>query len=40
MFNKKDNEKKENRIETDPFGMWTGVPVDENDEPVQDVDDL
>ena len=25
---------------TDPMGSWTGVPWDENDEPVQDADDL
>jgi hypothetical protein len=28
------------KIETDPLGMWTGVPQDPNDEPVQDADDL
>ena len=28
------------RIETDPLGMYTGVPKDENDVPVQDADDL
>lgn len=26
--------------ETDPLGMYTGVPQDPNDEPVQDADDL
>ena len=25
---------------TDPLGMYTGVPQDPNDEPVQDADDL
>lgn len=25
---------------TDPQGMWTGVPLDPNDEPIQDNDDL
>mgnify|MGYP000011269394 FL=1 len=25
---------------TDPQGSWTGKPVDELDEPVQDADDL
>ena len=25
---------------TDVLGSWTGVPWDENDEPVQDADDL
>ena len=27
-------------INTDPLGMWTGVPTDPYDEPVQDADDL
>ncbi len=26
--------------ETDPLGMYTGVPADKNDVPVQDSDDL
>ena len=31
----------DSRINTDPNGMWTGVPTDTLDElPVQDVDDL
>lgn len=25
---------------TDPMGMYTGVPLDEDEEPVQDADDL
>ena len=25
---------------TDPLGSWTGVPWDEDEEPVQDADDL
>ena len=25
---------------TDPLGMYTGVPMDEYDEPIQDADDL
>ena len=25
---------------TDPFGMYTGNPLDENDVPMQDADDL
>ncbi len=25
---------------TDPQGSWTGVPWDDHEEPVQDVDDL
>ena len=29
------------RINTDPLGMWTGVPTGEQyEEPVQDADDL
>ena len=28
------------RIETDPYGSYTGVPSDPYDIPVQDVDDL
>ena len=28
------------RIETDPLGMYTGVPADPTDTPVQDADDL
>jgi len=30
----------ENRIDTDPFGSYTGVPDDPYDKPVQDADDL
>ncbi len=30
----------ENSIDTDPLGMWTGVPDNPYEEPVQDVDDL
>ena len=28
------------RIDTDPYGSYTGVPNDPYDEPIQDVDDL
>ena len=28
------------RIITDPFGSYTGVPLNEDEKPVQDVDDL
>ena len=28
------------RIDTDPFGSYTGVPDDPFDVPIQDVDDL
>ena len=27
-------------IDTDPLGMYTGVPKNPNEEPVQDADDL
>ncbi len=30
----------ESKIDTDPLGMWTGVPDNPYEEPVQDVDDL
>ena len=35
----KKNEDQE-RIDTDPYGSYTGVPNDPFDEPVQDADDL
>ena len=36
MYKKKNEEK----ISTDPFGSYTGRPVDPKDEPIQDADDL
>ena len=27
-------------IQTDPYGSYTGIPLDPSDNPVQDVDDL
>ena len=27
-------------ISTDPFGMYTGIPDDPNERPIQDADDL
>ena len=30
----------ENRIVSDPFGSYTGVPADKDGKPVQDADDL
>lgn len=27
-------------ISTDPQGSWTGTPLNENEEPVQDADDI
>ena len=32
--------KSEDRIQTDPLGSYTGIPDDNDKEPVQDVDDL
>lgn len=29
-----------NLIQTDPLGMYTGIPDDEKDKPQQDADDL
>lgn len=31
---------KKDKIVTDPFGSYTGRPIDSNDKPVQDADDL
>ena len=28
------------KIQTDPFGSYTGVPVQRSEQPVQDADDL
>lgn len=37
----KDKREEKPRINTDPFGSWTGVPTDDKyDKPIQDVDDL
>jgi len=33
-------EKKEEKIITDPFGSYTGRPVDREEKPIQDADDL
>ncbi len=30
----------EGRIDTDPYGSYTGVPDDPYDQPIQDADDL
>jgi hypothetical protein len=32
--------KDKKKIVSDPFGSYTGRPVDPNDKPVQDADDL
>lgn len=39
MLNKKRKEKSE-IIATDPFGSYTGIPLDPQDKPIQDADDL
>lgn len=36
----KKEKKKEPRIVTDPFGSYTGIPKDRDEQPVQDADDL
>ena len=38
MLDKK--KKKTDRINTDPFGSYTGRPVDPKERPIQDADDL
>ena len=42
--NKNDNfeikQDKKDRIITDPDGSWTGTPIDLDEKPIQDVDDL
>lgn len=37
---KKKKEEKSERINTDPFGSYTGRPADQNEKPIQDADDL
>lgn len=39
MFYKKIKEKEEN-VSADPFGSYTGRPIDPLERPVQDADDL
>lgn len=34
------NSKKEEKIVLDPFGSYTGRPLDADEKPVQDADDL
>lgn len=34
------NEKKKEKIVTDPFGSYTGRSIDPNERPIQDADDL
>ena len=40
MEKRKTIKTKEKEIITDPDGSWTGVPLDKNEKPVQDADDL
>ena len=35
-----DNKKNVERIITDPFGSYTGRPIDPQEKPLQDADDL
>ncbi len=37
---RQNREEKEEVIISDPQGSWTGVPIDKNDKPIQDADDL
>ena len=37
---KKEKITKYEEIVTDPFGSYTGIPVDPNERPIQDADDL
>ena len=36
------NKEKQNKevIVTDPFGSYTGIPLDQQERPIQDADDL
>ena len=38
--NKPAHMQSDGRIATDPDGSWTGAPLNEDEVPVQDVDDL
>jgi len=40
MKEKETRQPQDPRIETDPFGSYTGCPKDKNEKPIQDVDDL
>ena len=40
IMNKSKKVVSEERIVTDPFGTYTGLPVIPNERPVQDADDL
>ncbi len=39
-MNKKHAKVKTEEIVTDPFGSYTGVPIDTCERPIQDADDL
>ena len=36
----KSKRKNNEKIITDPFGSYTGIPIDQQERPVQDADDL
>ena len=36
----KNGRKNNEKIITDPFGSYTGIPIDQQERPVQDADDL
>ena len=40
MFKRKNSQKENDKISADPFGSYTGCPLDPNEQPVQDADDL
>ncbi len=39
-MNQKEKKLIEENISTDPFGMYTGKPVEKGEQPIQDADDL
>ena len=40
MDKQKRSGKKEPKIITDPLGSYTGIPLDRDEKPIQDADDL
>lgn len=40
MDKQKRSGKKEPQIITDPLGSYTGIPLDRDEKPIQDADDL
>lgn len=39
-MNRKKQHEKDEKIISDPFGSYTGHPIDLGDKPIQDADDL